>query len=100
MTDAQQQPWNAAEQAATRTQILNEELRQARERVQLGTTYKHKKGGIYRVTGHAVDTDTGKVRVRYRRVAGPDFDKFREADIEFVRSIDEFTPDRFAEIAG
>lgn len=92
--------WNAAEQATTRTAILNEELRQARQLVQLGTTYKHKKGGVYRVTGHVIDTDTGKVRVRYRRVAGPDFDAFREADIEFARSIEEFTPDRFTEIAG
>jgi len=98
MTDPQQEPWNASSEAATRTAILNDELRQARERVQLGTTYKHKKGGVYRVTGHAIDSDTGKVRVRYRRIAGPDFDKFREADIEFVRPVDEFTADRFTEL--
>lgn len=82
------------------TAELNAALRNARQVVPLGTHYRHKKGGLYRVTGHAFDTHLAEPTVRYRRVGGPEFDPFQEADIEFTRPLAEWTEDRFEEIAG
>lgn len=65
-----------------------------------GSRWKHKKGGTYIVSGHALDTDTGLIRVSYRRIAGPDFDAAAERYFYYSRPIGEWAPDRFTEITG
>lgn len=90
--------WNTSPEAAERTRLLNEKLVQARAVAPLLTNWKHKKGGIYRIIGHAIDSDNGEVRVRYDRVGGPGFNRMEEADIEFVRPVSEWTADRFTQI--
>ena len=78
-----------------KTQAAAAELFRSQRAVPVGSRWKHKKGGLYQVLGHALDTDNGEARVRYQRVGGPDFDPRAERHIEFVRPISEWTADRF-----
>lgn len=58
-----------------------------------GSVWKHYKGGVYRVNDHVIDTDDGKVRVLYFRIAGPDFSPMHESAIAFVRPAEEWFTD-------
>lgn len=69
--------------------------RAARVMVPPYSVWRHKKGGTYRVLGHELDTETGTARVRYQRVAGPDYDETSEAVIHYSRPVEMWTPDRF-----
>lgn len=82
-----------------RTQLLNDALTTARAMVPTYTRWRHKKGGLYLVTGHEVDSDDGLIRVVYKRVGGPGFVRLTELDISFSRPIAEWTPDRFVFVA-
>ena len=72
-----------------------ETLKEAKIIAPVGATFLHKKGGIYRVRSHAIDTDDATVRVLYSRVGGPDYDPLLEGSIMFARPLREWTDDRF-----
>lgn len=72
--------------------------RAAKHLVSVGTVWLHKKGGLYRVEGHDLDTDTGLMRVRYRRVGGPEFCGEYEVEITYSRPLEEWNPDRFTRV--
>lgn len=91
----QSEPWNAAPSATDRTAILNDKIAAARDAVPLDHRWRHKKGGIYLVLDHVINTDTGNVMILYGRVDGPDYDEAAEEGIFFVRPIEEWTLDRF-----
>lgn len=90
--------WNNSPSASERTRILNDRLFEAAQRVPWAAKYRHKKGGIYEISGYSINTDTGNVDVRYKRIGGPDFDAALEQGIFFSRPIEEFTEDRFVRI--
>lgn len=52
--------------------------------------WKHYKGGVYTVDGFDLDTDDGTARVRYHRIAGPDFDHLTEAGLTYSRPVAEW----------
>lgn len=66
--------------------------------ISIGSGWLHKKGGRYIVTGKALDTDTGEIRIQYKRYGGPDYDPQAERDITFSRPLSEWTVDRFIEL--
>lgn len=78
-----------------RTLIAQRKLSNARKLVPEGSEWQHKKGGLYTVTGHALDTDSGEIRILYRRIGGPEFNQEQEQDIRYARHVEEWTPDRF-----
>lgn len=80
---------------STKTDAAIRTLDIARALVPVGSQWQHYKGGRYEVVGHVIDTDDGSARVRYRRLAGPHFNAFKERHLEFVRPIAEWTRDRF-----
>jgi hypothetical protein len=62
-------------------------------RIPAGTTWRHYKGGIYRVNGFIVNTDTDNLMIKYNRIDGPDFEPVTEQYIEFARPIGEWFDD-------
>jgi hypothetical protein len=78
-----------------RTLTALRKLSNARKLIPLGSEWNHKKGGVYKVTGHALDTDSGEVRIVYQRIGGPEFDAEKEQGIPYARHLEEWTPDRF-----
>lgn len=99
LRDPHEQEWNMSDDATERTQLCNIELETARNMVPTYTRWRHKKGGLYTVLGHDIDTDTGLARVRYKRVGGPEFDRNTEVNVFFSRPLAEWTPDRFTLVA-
>jgi hypothetical protein len=83
---------------STKTDSALQTLDIARTLVPSGSKWQHYKGGVYEVVGHAIDTDDGSARIRYRRLAGPGFNPWKERTIEFVRPITEWTNYRFTPI--
>ena len=83
-----------------KTERCRNELDYALAATPIGSVWKHKKGGVYVVLGHAIctDADPTHARVRYARIEGPDYDPLREHGIEFVRLINEWTVERFERI--
>jgi hypothetical protein len=67
----------------------------ARKQVPVESVWNHRKGGVYAVTGHALDTDSGEIRVVYRRIGGPEFDPAQESELRYARRVEEWTEDRF-----
>lgn len=84
----------------TKTEQANKTLNEARSITPVGFIYKHKKGGVYVVVGHALLTDNGEAAVLYRRLYGPEFDPVDEASITFARPLSEWTADRFTYLRG
>lgn len=84
----------------TRTEAANDKLFQARSATPVGFIYKHKKGGVYVIVGHAIHTDAGDPVVLYRRLYGPNFDPIDEATIVYARPLSEWTQDRFTFLRG
>lgn len=80
------------------TQEIQKRFEVARISVRPGEIFKHYKGGIYVVTGLALDTDTSDIRVNYHRIDGPSFDAISEQGITFSRRLEEWTEDRFVRI--
>jgi hypothetical protein len=78
------------------TDQMNAKLEYAEQIAKRNAIYKHKSGGEYMVLGHAFDTDTMDVRVTYRRIGGPEFDRVAERYLQFSRPLSEWTLDRFA----
>jgi hypothetical protein len=93
----QNETWNASPSASLRTEALNRKLAEAGG-ITIGSGWLHKKGGRYIVTGKAIDTDTGDVRIQYKRFGGPGYDPIAERDITFSRPLSEWTVDRFIEL--
>lgn len=84
----------------TKTERCRNELDYALEVAPIASIWRHKKGGVYIVVGHAIctDTDPTHARVRYARIDGPDFDPIAEEGIEYVRLVNEWTIERFERI--
>lgn len=61
------------------------------------SVWLHKKGGTYRVLGHAFSTERGETEVVYVRVEGPNFDPDIDPYIPYTRPTREWTRDRFVE---
>lgn len=78
---------------------LNHKLLHAMPQAPVGSTWRHKKGGIYKVLGHVLDSSDGEVRVRYQRIGGLGFNARAEAFQEWVRPINEWTIDRFVRLS-
>ena len=75
----------------SKTQDLVNDLEESIEKLtEHGQYWKHYKGGIYHVDGAVIDTDDGRVRVLYHRVAGPDYNPRLENMISFVRPLKEW----------
>ena len=75
-----------------KTEEFRAKLKAAREQgLRNGTTWRHYKGGTYKVLGLEIDTDDTSVRVRYHRIGGPGFHPFNNEDeIEFSRPLREW----------
>lgn len=73
-----------------KTQILSKKIAEGRDIVLRHSTYRHYKGGIYRVDKVVFDTNAEEVAVLYYRIAGPDFNKNAEEGIIFSRPISDF----------
>lgn len=75
-------------------------IQEAKRKFPVGTEWQHYSGGIYEITGHGVDEETGEAEVRYVR-ARPledsrvsyrmtrfgDFPKEYEREVEFHRPL-------------
>lgn len=81
------------------TSELQARFADARKEVPVGSVWKHKKGGMYMVTGHGFDTEHGRINVHYYRIGGPNFDEQAETGISFDRPIFLWTQDRFQEVS-
>jgi hypothetical protein len=57
----------------------------------VGSLWQHYKGGVYRITGHAFDTEREAMTVLYERLAGPGFVADREATIRYSRPLLEWS---------
>lgn len=77
------------------TSQIKEKFKAAARVCAVGTQWRHKKGGLYMVLGHGLDTETEEIRVHYFRVGGPGFDEKKERGIIFDRPLSMWTPDRF-----
>lgn len=55
--------------------------------------WQHYKGGVYKVLGVTLSTDNTEVLVRYRRIAGPDYDAMYDQCIEWSRPMAEWFDD-------
>jgi hypothetical protein len=63
--------------------------------------YRHvKTGNVYRITGFAIDTDTGVMRVSYLRIGGPGYTGIYDPFITYSRRAAEWTGDRFEFLHG
>lgn len=81
------------------TDKLQSLLHQARTAVPVGSVWKHKKGGMYMVTGHGFDTELARINVHYFRIGGPNYDEKAEVGIIFDRPIFLWTKNRFQEVS-
>ncbi len=55
--------------------------------------WRHYKGGVYQFLGFTIHTETGGVLVRYRRVAGPEYDEIYDSQIEYSRPLEMWHDD-------
>lgn len=74
----------------SKTQELLEKLSNAHSLIPIKSTWKHYKGGIYRVKNFVISTIDGEVSVLYHRIDGPDFDVWAEQEIEYARPLSEW----------
>jgi hypothetical protein len=70
-------------------------LADARCKLPIGSTWRHKKGGLYMIMGCGFDTEHARVNIHYFRIGGPGFDEKAERGIIFDRPLFMWTPDRF-----
>lgn len=73
-------------------ELLND-INEAVRHIPPGSTWKHYKGGIYRINDFVVDTDDGSIRVLYNRLAGPNFDIAIDPAITYARPFKEWFED-------
>lgn len=95
MNDPQKEAWNASPEPSERTLILRNRIKDAADIAPVASVWRHKKGGVYQVTGIVIDSTDGEARIMYQRIAGPKFNAGIEYGIYFVRPVSEWTPDRF-----
>jgi hypothetical protein len=79
------------------TRELVRAIQKAYPRVPASTTWRHYKGGIYRVNGFIVNTEDGSLMIKYNRIDGPDFNPVDEQFLEYARPLDEWFDDVEAE---
>ena len=81
------------------TSEIQKLLKEARQKVSVGSFWRHKKGGVYRVLGHGFDTELARIDVHYHRVGGPDYNPREEYGIIFDRPLFMWTDDRFTRMS-
>jgi hypothetical protein len=79
---------------------IRDELNQLRKDVPPGSVWKHKKGGVYMVTGASWHTEDDAALVSYFRLSGPGFNQDEELGIVYSRPADMWKPDRFTKVSN
>lgn len=86
--------------AEIKSLFLRDGLKLAREKVKVGSVWRHYKGGIYKITGHLFNATTQTFDARYERIGGPDFSFSEEAGVEFGRDHTEWEDIVYADNPG
>ena len=74
------------------TRQLSKAIQEVRSKIPPGSTWRHYKGSIYRISDYVIDTDNGKVRVTYEKIEGPNYN-YAESQVSFARPAEEWFTD-------